>query len=305
MATTLLSKLTGQAQVVPVMGPNTPYSLVVGAVTTPPTFGTVVSNAYWTREGTTSCIEVNIAQSTAGTAGSGTYLFPLPAGQSIDTSLITPAMYDLAGQAVVGVASFRDGSKTYVGTVNVYNATTLEVILGNEITSPIILSAANFPTTSATWRLSFMARVPITGWDAVVAQGAGLALADRAGLVAKKESGSFTANVTGPFTTTSLVRYVKVDNIVTMQFGGASGVATVGAPITIDMTNCPASVRSVNTQSYVAVQTINNSVLQTTPGMAVFAPAANTTVYLNGAAAIFTGTGNCSFSTFSVSYVTT
>lgn len=65
------------------------YTLTVGASTTAPTLGTVVVNqARWARKGQNMLIMYTLSQSSAGTAGSGTYRFPLPSGYTIDSSVV-------------------------------------------------------------------------------------------------------------------------------------------------------------------------------------------------------------------------
>lgn len=146
-----------------------PYNLVIGATTTAPTPGTIVINsAEWRRIGDSMEITYNFQQSSAGTAGSGTYLFPLPGGYSIDTNKLTPTT-TIYG-TVVGSASYGDsgGTDGSVGSVKVYNSTNLAV---NAITSTTaaskhaLMSSSISPLSgAATIGISFTALVPIVGW---------------------------------------------------------------------------------------------------------------------------------------------
>ena len=66
-------------------------TITIGAITTAPTKGTIVYDdvRYRRINSTTFEVEYNLAQSTAGTAGSGTYLWSLPSGITWGAGVLT------------------------------------------------------------------------------------------------------------------------------------------------------------------------------------------------------------------------
>lgn len=139
----------------------TTYTLTIGATTTAPTPATIVLNeARYRREGPDMIISYNFAQSGTGLNGTGTYLFPIPAGFTIDSSVITPTTSDEG--SVVGAAS---GVTDCTGFVKVYNTTNLSMFLLNSSGGTIVNSGGNGRLAVANMRLSFMARVPILEWN--------------------------------------------------------------------------------------------------------------------------------------------
>lgn len=149
------------------------FTMVVTGTTTNPTFGTqVVNTATWRRVG--DCMEISwqYRQSTAGTAGSGSYLFALPSGYVIDTSKlnvtgVAPSI--LLAQTVVGAAGVAGSGNQFTGYVAAYDSTRLYMSVGNDTINPTQFGSStsqNFST--AAFYLSFTAVVPILGWSSSV-----------------------------------------------------------------------------------------------------------------------------------------
>lgn len=143
------------------------YSVTIGAVTTAPTKGTVaVDQASWAREGKFMVLTYNYRQTAAGSVGSGTYLFPLPVGYSIDTNYTTAdgGTYNVMG--VSGSGMFSD-NVTVQAIVNpqVYNSTNLFLV---EPSGQTVGSGSGATMASTAFKFSFQARVPIAGWSSNV-----------------------------------------------------------------------------------------------------------------------------------------
>lgn len=151
---------------------TTVYSMTIGATTTPPTKGTiVVDNATWTRHGDTMRINYQYMQSAAGASGSGTYLFPLPTGYSVDTTKIPSGSMGLnTAGSVVGTANIVVSSSGWAGgQVQVYDANNLYVLASSGSGGVSSVGSSNLALGgTGNNRLSFTAFVPIAGWDSNV-----------------------------------------------------------------------------------------------------------------------------------------
>ena len=76
------------------------FTTTVSATTTNPTSGTIAVNvSYYLQMGKMLYIKYNYKQTAAGTAGSGTYLFNIPTGFTIDTSIMAATQYPCFGSA--------------------------------------------------------------------------------------------------------------------------------------------------------------------------------------------------------------
>lgn len=144
------------------------YPMTIGATTTAPTKGTTsVDKAYWRRVGDHVEIRYEYKQTAAGASGTGTYLFPLPAGLVMDTAKINTVSGGLADTAstVAGAAQIFDGTTVNIAQVSAYNTTNLNMSFG---TSGNTVSASNYPLGNTSARYGFEARVPIVGWSSNV-----------------------------------------------------------------------------------------------------------------------------------------
>lgn len=153
--------------------PSVAAGTLITATTTSPTYGTVAQNvAYWRRVGDSMEIMWDYRQTTAGTAGSGTYLFNLPPGFTIDTSRL--AVNTSFTQSIVGWWDVRDGvgPNRGRGRVGVYSTTQLWVDGSHNSSGGVGLGVWNSAyfqfSISADLSYSIRATIPISGWSSNV-----------------------------------------------------------------------------------------------------------------------------------------
>lgn len=153
--------------------PSVAAGTLITATTTNPTFGTIATNiARARRIGSNLELEWDFRQTSNGTAGSGTYLFNIPAALNcqIDT-VAKPANTGLDPSnatdtdSVVGKFSFGNGATTGEGSVVVYSTTQLkaDMIYSGSSTNRNSWSsgaATNFGNTG--W-ISIRASIPCAG----------------------------------------------------------------------------------------------------------------------------------------------
>lgn len=177
------------------------YTLTIGAVTTPPTQGAgAVKSAKWRRVGDTMELMFTYAQTAAGSAGSGAYKFPVPAGYTIDTSKVTVSTNAVgAGGTVIGNGQLQNTSTAATNTVTIVEVIpydTQNLVLyphnGGQIAGP--MSSSYFGLGNTTIYVTYFARVPITGWTKT--------------LNAPLLVGSVTSNATGALRT----EYARIQN---------------------------------------------------------------------------------------------
>jgi hypothetical protein len=141
-------------------------SPTIFGTTTNPTTGTIVNNSFkWKRTGGDLELRWQFNQSSAGTAGSGSYYIELPNGLQVDTSRIT-AVNSYAGNAV-GYVSAAGPTSALTGTVQVSStgSNRLSFVIGNDTVAfgswgSTLLSLAN-----TTLVFSAYAKIPISGWE--------------------------------------------------------------------------------------------------------------------------------------------
>jgi len=141
----------------------TAYTLTIGATTTAPTLGTVtVNSAYYSMAGEWMTINYSLSTSTAGTAGSGTYLFPLPSGFTIDTAKADVSTTKERGNvgSASALSSYGPEGSAH-GYMKVYNSTNLAMVVSQASIDPLIVGNGWSLGNSITY--SFTARVPIVG----------------------------------------------------------------------------------------------------------------------------------------------
>jgi hypothetical protein len=150
------------------------FTMNIGATTTPPTKGTTaVDNAKWRRVGDSMEILYQFSSTSGGATGSGTYLFPLPSGYSIDTAkLVAPSSTIADMRAHVGSGWFTSGSNRFSLSVQAYSSTQLFC----SVLSNAGVNASEFSSgfgggvfSSGDPGFSFIARVPIVGWSSSTA----------------------------------------------------------------------------------------------------------------------------------------
>lgn len=139
------------------------YTMTIGATgsaPTIPTSGVTTNLATWRRVADSMDITYTlITTGTSGSAnGSGTYLFPIPATYTIDS---TKTPYSTQGAPIVG--NGRVGGGTPADTpvsATAYDSTHIALM---STSTNFVGSASNF-AGSTLWILTFNARVCITGW---------------------------------------------------------------------------------------------------------------------------------------------
>jgi hypothetical protein len=161
--------------------PSVAAGTLITSTGTTPSFGTTsVNRARWRRVGDSAEIEWNFAQTTAGTAGTGAYLFNLPAGLVLDSGYtfntnVSSASTSISAPNVVGSfdANYEAGAAKSIGTGEVipYSNTRLKVYVG--------FTAENSATDSEWWgnfygfnlspmSMTLRASVKIQGWSSSV-----------------------------------------------------------------------------------------------------------------------------------------
>jgi hypothetical protein len=150
--------------------PNTvtTYTMTIGAVTSAPTKGTVVRDvAKWSRRGRHMLITYNYEQSVAGSAGTGTYLFPLPSGPTVDDTALSGATTNLPPIVGTGWQSTTANitSEVRFTEVGVYTSLTSLVMFAQVGTTGTFTGSSSAELSNATVAYSFRAEVPIADWE--------------------------------------------------------------------------------------------------------------------------------------------
>lgn len=137
------------------------YILSIGGSTSAPSPGTLQTNiAHWYRDGGDMVITYQFRQTTAASgSGSGTYLFPLPSGATIDTNRCSLTNV-MAGETSIGSGQVFDSVNLFVVSVRPYDSTNLAL----SDTSTIDVGSGHVSLGAADVRFSFTARIPITDW---------------------------------------------------------------------------------------------------------------------------------------------
>lgn len=171
-ATLYLDDFFGGPQVSPIapaMSDDLTYPIVTGAVTTPPTKGTVALDlATWSRRGDKLLIRYSYQQTSGGSAGSGNYLFSLPPGLTIDTNKIyaQDTLGTVVGSGYIsnvagGLSSDSDPALAYA-----YDSTHIGLKGQASADSFYIFGSGSTIQYGATnLRFTFSAEVPIAGWS--------------------------------------------------------------------------------------------------------------------------------------------
>lgn len=151
------------------IGDWTSYNLIIGSTGTAPDEGggTKYKRAMWRRVGDSMEILFEYRQSTGGSAGTGTYLWPIPPGYQIDTSKITTSSstglthFGLCGH---GWVNDNGGGMYPVGSV-AYNTTNIKLISTDYSYSGYEIGSAFETFANTDYRVFFLAKVPIVGWN--------------------------------------------------------------------------------------------------------------------------------------------
>lgn len=167
----------------PVLGPNaavpgaimtdwiTSGTNTITGTTTNPTKGTTTQDRVrWRRVGDSAEIQLEYKQTTGGSAGSGDYLFAIPAGMTIDSNKIifntvigggVGGDGTTSGAAAAGIVATDAG----VGIVSVYDTTRVRIIIRNGgTTATAAIGSSFFGLGNANLGISASFRIPISGW---------------------------------------------------------------------------------------------------------------------------------------------
>lgn len=137
------------------------------ATTTSPTLGggTTYNNCYWSRVGGAVLLRYEYRQTTAGTAGTGTYLYSVPIG-TIDTNQVTAetgaASFNVIATFGVGSGMLDRATNMSQIAVGVYDTTKLRVSVNEGAYNVMGSTAAAF--SNGVLRFHFFATVPMTNW---------------------------------------------------------------------------------------------------------------------------------------------
>jgi hypothetical protein len=198
----------------------TSFPMTISSTGTPPTKGTIsVDKAYWRRIGDSAEIKYDLHTTSAGTNGTGTYVFPMPAGMSIDTSKSVSTSVNQIG--VVGFGGAFDSARSRAVQVLVYSASgvslkTIGTNAGGTDPDPTDISASAFSLGNTEVKYSFSFKVPIVGWTSQPTTNTALPFAPT---VQKFTSGS------GTYTTPAGVQWIKVRMVGGGGGGSGSGTA--------------------------------------------------------------------------------
>jgi len=127
-------------------------------------FGTNTNYFTWQRIGDSVRIIGRIAQTGAGTAGSGNYLLSLPTGLTIDTAKITPAVnfYNTSvGSAAIAGTTLTNS----LGTVFAATSTSIGIAYVNATANATLWSSSVQSLGDANVSVAFDALIPIQGWS--------------------------------------------------------------------------------------------------------------------------------------------
>jgi len=239
------------------------YSLLISATTTNPTIptsGVTNNTALFRRIGDSAeiffCFETGTVS--GGNNGSGTYLFSLPPGLSIDTTKFPAAgaVNKPFGQARIGTD--RDALIGYVPTVS-----TNKLIISYESSGISLnaLSSADSLMTTNSISIMFMAKVPILGWSSTVQMSNDTDTRVVAASATRATTQSLTANVTDVVMTTSVFDTHGAYNTSTGAYvAPVSGYYSIGGVLSITVANSCSFVAYVDASSRVALGSISNSV---------------------------------------------
>lgn len=143
-------------------GPRELLSLVIGGSVTAPTPGTIAINKYWFQyiEKKLILLSLQWVQSTAGSSGSGIYLFPMPPGLQIDHAFAT--FYNDSGFTDLGAlgSGWAEGTGTARNIIpTAYDANNLALW---DVGAPnLYVGSANFALANPNQRIFFEALIPI------------------------------------------------------------------------------------------------------------------------------------------------
>jgi hypothetical protein len=170
---TLLRRGTGSAGAV--LTETQDCTVAIGGTTTAPTKGggTVIDKCTASRRGDRIYVKYDYKQTTAGSAGSGTYLFPIPFGLTADT--VKHPVTSSAPQGKVGEIDMLVGTSSIKGFCLLYDSQNVACQYYSDGAGNIMygVDSSNTPLSTASVVLSLEYEVPISGWTGGFTGGGG------------------------------------------------------------------------------------------------------------------------------------
>lgn len=208
--------------------------ITFGATTTPPTKGTTArDDLLWRRVGDSMEIQINYSQTTAGTAGTGTYLITIPDGYAIDTTklLVNSSTVDPYGPAVGSGFLHNDVTSNNSGDVTVipYNSTQFYFVITRDAAAQGNWGSTVLTLGNANIDFSCNITVPISGWTATQDHVITPAKSTLSDWIDFTPTGSFVAN------TTYTGKYMRVGKNMHIQYKLAFAGAPTSTTLTVDV----------------------------------------------------------------------
>jgi hypothetical protein len=156
------------------------------------------------------------------------------------------------------------------------------------------------PFPGGSWNTNYYWRASkISGGAAV---GFGMASATSAGLVPNYETGTISVPITGAWSSTETWNFTKIGKVVTLHVPQKTAAAS-NATLPIASGTLPSRLRpGINT--YWPIKVYDNSSEPTTPGVVYLAGDGSGIIAKDFLMTAFTGSGNCGYYAFSISYMT-
>jgi len=148
------------------------FTMTIGATTTAPTKASnAVESAKWRRVG--SLMEIKYSyyhtSSTGASSGNGDYLWSIPSGFSIDTSVIPSSTTSTQARSHLGEFIASNGTDMNSGQVRAYDSTRLILRFNNGSPAGSIGSSGYPFASTSSMEYSFSVSIPIAGWGSSVA----------------------------------------------------------------------------------------------------------------------------------------
>jgi hypothetical protein len=242
------------------------YPVTITASTTNPSLGTTTLNqAFWRRVGDSMEIVYDLQQTSAGSAGSGTYLINLPSGYTIDSSKIN--INSSHHGSYVGNFSITNNAdelsaSAIIGRVMPYNTTNLSAVMITSGSTMQPWNNNNYHLGNTVIQARLHAYVPISGWTST---SAGTLTAPRSEVIVDTGNGLGSTN-------TRVVRFTNTQKNIGPAITYADSAAN-GGSFTINETGVYAiAFHSGSAGASTALGiTVNGSALTTDPGSLTYA----------------------------------
>ncbi len=236
------------------------YTLTVGGVSSAPTPGSgAISSASWYRDGENMYIHYVFSQTNAGSGGSGTYLFPIPAGYTIDSSKVTFSTNAIGmtgsfvGPAYSSLTATANATQAVPSFMVPYDSTHLAMISANNAQTLYPVGSNNFTMNSSPLYLSFDAKIPIVQFAAAQTS-VQMGCASNGSCVNHLSASVTTACTSNPCTiATQYPNWLtSINRVSTGQYAAnfVSGFFTTTPACTISTTQQGVQIGSVSTSSF-------------------------------------------------------